>query len=192
VCSSPSLIERTMHYISLNTAASLSGLSKRTLWRRVADGMLRALSAGAGERTGVALDDAIALSRLRLSPDDGELVVAADAGDPDAQCDLALMFLAQDYAESALPWLEAAAGQYHAEAMHWLGRCYISGKGVPADEKTGADWISKAASRGHSTASLMVRYLESSDRPREPAAVEAALDAIERKVVLSVLDETAH
>ncbi|MDT3669017.1 MAG: hypothetical protein ROZ37_01640 [Aromatoleum sp.] len=181
-----------MHYISINTAASLSGLSKRTLWRRVADGHLRAISTGSGERTGIALDDATALSRLRLAAEDGELIVAADAGDPDAQCDLALMFLAQDYAESALPWLEAAARQYHAEAMHWLGRCYIAGKGVPADEKLGADWISKTASRGHSTASHMVRYLESSDRPREPAAVEAALDAIERKIVLAVLDETAY
>lgn len=102
------------------------------------------------------------------------------------------MFLAQGFAESALPWLEAAAGQYHTEAMHWLGRCHIAGKGVLADEKTGVAWIAKAASRGHSTASHMVGYLESPDRPREPAAVEAALDAIEQKIVLAVLDETAR
>lgn len=76
--------------------------------------------------------------------------------------------------------------------MHWLGRCHIAGNGVPADEKTGADWIAKAASRGHSTASHMVRYLESPDRPHDPAAVEAALDAIERRVILAVLDETAN
>ncbi|MDT3672343.1 MAG: hypothetical protein ROZ37_18640 [Aromatoleum sp.] len=53
-----------------------------------------------------------------VSPlDDAELVVVAEAGDPDAQCDLALMFLAQGLAESVLPWLEAAARQYHVEAM---------------------------------------------------------------------------
>lgn len=180
-----------MDSISLNTAASLSRLSKRTLWRRVADGQLRTFATGAGERTVVALDDALALCRLRIEPDDRALIVAADAGDPDAQCDLALLFLAQGFAADAVPWLEAAARQYHAEAMHWLGRCHIAGNGVPADEKTGAGWIAKAARRGHSTAPHMLRHLESADRPRGPAAVEAALDEIERRVILKALDETA-
>lgn len=30
-----------MDFINLNTAISLTGLSKRTLWRRIADGALR-------------------------------------------------------------------------------------------------------------------------------------------------------
>lgn len=179
-----------MDYISLNTAASLSGLSKRTLWRRVAEGQLRTVATGTGERTVVSLDDVLALCRLRLDPEDRALVVAADASDPEAQCDLALLFLSQGFAADAVPWLEAAARQYHPEAMHWLGRCYIAGKGVPADEKTGAAWITKAASRGHSTASHMVRYLESPNRPRDPAEVEAALDAMERRVVIAVLNQT--
>lgn len=59
-----------MASITLNTAMSLTGLSKRTLWRRIADGQLRvhdAASGGGGsEHTRVLLDDVIALSPLRL------------------------------------------------------------------------------------------------------------------------------
>lgn len=34
--------------ITLNTAMSLTGLSKRTLWRRIADGQLRVHDASSG------------------------------------------------------------------------------------------------------------------------------------------------
>lgn len=182
-----------MDCISLNTVSSLSGLSKRTLWRRVADGLLRTQALGAGERTLVALDDALALSRLRVEPDERELILDADAGNADAQCELALLFLAQELPEEAVRWLEAAAQQNCLEAMHWLGRCHIAGTGVPADEKAGMEWIARAASRGHATAPHMLRYLTKPDRsPRDPIALEAALDAIDREIVVRVLNETAH
>ncbi len=35
-----------MSFISLNTAASLTGLTKRTLWRRIAAGNLMAFKGG--------------------------------------------------------------------------------------------------------------------------------------------------
>ncbi|MCK0506609.1 tetratricopeptide repeat protein [Aromatoleum anaerobium] len=182
-----------MDCISLNTVSSLSGLSKRTLWRRVADGLLRTQTLGAGERTLVALDDALALSRLRLEPDDRELIREADAGIAEAQCDLALLFLAQNLPEEAVRWLEPAAQQNCPEAMHWLGRCHIAGTGAPADEKAGMEWIARAASRGHATAPRMIQYHETRPLPpRDPAALEAALDAIDREVVLRALNETAH
>ena len=154
-----------MDCISLNTVSSLSGLSKRTLWRRVADGLLRTQTLGAGERTLVALDDALALSRLRLEPDDRELIREADAGNAEAQCDFALLFLAQNLPEEAVRWLEAAAHQNCPEAMHWLGRCHIAGTGVPADEKAGMEWIARAASPGHATAPHKIQYLT---KPRPP------------------------
>ena len=157
-----------MDCISLNTVSSLSGLSKRTLWRRVADGLLRTQTLGAGERTLVALDDALALSRLRLEPDDRELIREADAGNAEAQCDFALLFLAQNLPEEAVRWLEAAAHQNCPEAMHWLGRCHIAGTGVPADEKAGMEWIARAASRGHATAPHMIQYLTKPARPPPP------------------------
>ena len=44
-----------MAYVALNTAVSITGLSKRTLWRRIADGQLRVhgIASGAGEHTRV-------------------------------------------------------------------------------------------------------------------------------------------
>ncbi|MDO9596634.1 MAG: hypothetical protein Q7J47_02835 [Azoarcus sp.] len=183
-----------MAFISLNTATALSGLSKRTLWRRVADRNLRTQDAGEpGERTLVALDDLLPLSRLRLNTDDHDLVVEADQGTPEAQCDLALLFLAQGFAAEAVRLLEMAANRFYPEAMHWLGRCHIAGTGVAPDEQLGIGWISKAAQHGHITAKRMMQYLDNPARPRQkPEALEAVLDDIERKVVLSVLRETVH
>ncbi len=39
-----------MSFISLNTASSITGLSRRTLWRRIADGIVRP-EEGGGEYT---------------------------------------------------------------------------------------------------------------------------------------------
>ena len=157
-----------MDCISLNTVSSLSGLSKRTLWRRVADGLLRTQTLGAGERTLVALDDALALSRLRLEPDDRELIREADAGNAEAQCDFALLFLAQNLPEEAVRWLEAAAHQNCPEAMHWLGRCHIAGTGVPADEKAGLAGFPRAPRRGHAPGPHIYPYPPKPARPPPP------------------------
>lgn len=192
-----------MEFIKLNTAIAVTGLSKRTLWRRIADGVLRTeevsdISApppppqNPNPQTRVALDDVVALSRLRLEPEDCELIVAADAGVAEAQCDLALLFLGQGFAAEAVEWLERSAHQGYLEGMHWLGRCHIAGTGVCADERRGIDWIAKAANHGHATAVHMARYLYDPARPAlRPAELEAALDAIERKVVFGVIADTA-
>ncbi|SEQ34631.1 Sel1 repeat-containing protein [Ectothiorhodospira magna] len=49
----------------------------------------------------------------------------------------------------ALHWLQAAADQHYPDAMHWLGRCHISGEGVPKDEMLGLSWLQRAAALGH-------------------------------------------
>lgn len=178
-----------MHFISLSTAISLTGLSKRTLWRRAADGVLRTQETPLpGERTRVALNDVVPLARLRLEHDDEDLIAAADGGLPQAQCDLGLLMLEQNFGEEAVAWFEAAASQDYLEAMHWLGRCYIAGIGVAADEKRGTEWIARAASHGHVTAREMVQYLYDPSRPQlPPAALEAELDAIEQDAILGKL-----
>jgi TPR repeat protein len=183
------LCETSMSYIGLKTASSITGLSKRTLWRRIADHGLRTREdAEPGEPTRVAVEDVLRLARLKLEAGDRELILDADAGVPEAQCDLALRFLAQDQPAEALPWLERSASRLYPEAMHQLGRCHIAGHGVPPDEQAGIAWIAKAASRGHCTAQQMMRYLEDPSRPPlAPAALEDALDRIERKLVLKVL-----
>ena len=67
----------------------------------------------------------------------------------EAQNELALFFLANDKPEGAIYWLELAAKQGHADAMHWLGRCYIEGKGLAQNVDMGIMWLSKAAASGH-------------------------------------------
>lgn len=183
-----------MPFISLSTAISITGLSKRTLWRRIADGSLHTKEgADPGEETQVALDDVLQLSPLDLEPEDRELILDADAGDPEAQCDLALLFLAQDRPADALGWLEQSASRLYPEAMHQLGRCYIAGNGVAADEQVGTTWIGKAAARGHVIAESLNRYLKDASRlPTAPAQLESELDAIERKIVLSSLEKAVH
>lgn len=182
-----------MAYITLGTAVSLTGLSKRTLWRRVADGLLPTQGGtDQGEHTRVRLDEILPLSRLRLEPEDHELIVDADTGVAEAQCDLALEFLVQKLPHEAVRWLTLAAKQNYPEAMLQLGRCAIAGYELEPDETQGVMWITRAGALGHSTARHMAQYLMDPKRPQlPPAELEAKLDAIEQKVVLSALNETA-
>lgn len=180
--------------ITLSTAASLTGLSKRTLWRRVTDGLFHLQGdANQGDHARVPLEEVLPLSRLRLDePEALALLVDADAGQPEAQCDLALEFLMQKMPSEAVQWFKEAARQRYPEALHQLGRCHIAGTGVAPDEAHGIALITQAASLGHSTAKHQVHYLMDPMRPRlPPAELEAKLDAIEQKVVLTVLHETA-
>lgn len=182
-----------MAYITLNTATSVSGLSKRTLWRRIADKQLRTLEGGEpGEHTRVAVSDVMAISRLRLAPEDSDLIVRADQGDAVAQCELGLLFIAQNQPVEAARWLGLAANRLYPEAMYQLGRCYIEGSGVVADEKVGIEWIARAAGFGHVAARQIGSYLDDAARPALPAgALAAELDAIERRLVIRVLNQTA-
>ncbi len=176
-----------MSFISLNTAISLIGLSKRTLWRRIAEGALRTQPGiEPGEATRVALEDVLSLSPLRLAAEDEALIVDADAGNAEAECDLGLLLLSQDRAPEAVRWLARAADRLYPEAMHQLGRCYLVGRGVAADRDAGMSWIGRAAARGHVTADAVAAYLK--DNP-PPALLDAALDAIEQRVILGALDE---
>lgn len=91
-----------------------------------------------------------------------------------------------------MAWFTRAAHQTYPEAMHQLGRCYLAGRGLDANEVFGIEWISRAAALGHRTARPMARYLMDPGRPRlDPAALEARLDAIEREQVMAVLSGTA-
>ncbi|HTZ35350.1 MAG TPA: tetratricopeptide repeat protein [Stellaceae bacterium] len=73
----------------------------------------------------------------------------ADAGDPDAQLQLAILYakgegVAQSYATAA-SWFRAAANQGVARAQYDLGVLYERGRGVTADQTEAASWYLKAA-----------------------------------------------
>lgn len=182
-----------MTYITLSTAASLTGFSKRTLWRRIAEGHLHPQdNTGQGDQARVPVDEIIDIARLKLEPEDRALILDADSGQAEAQCDLALLFLAQNHPTEAIQWLTAAADQRYPEALHQLGRCYIAGNGIKENEGLGIELIARAATLGHYTAKHMLTYLMDPARePQPPAALEARLDTIEKNVVFGVLRETA-
>ena len=86
---------------------------------------------------------------VTLNREDLDFLVKADAGSADAQNDIGQLFSNAGKPKIALYWLEQAARQGHADAMQWLGRCYIGGEGVPKNKNIGFMWIAKAAAHGH-------------------------------------------
>ncbi|MCG5494514.1 tetratricopeptide repeat protein [Ectothiorhodospira variabilis] len=145
-----------MPLISVDTAVHLTGLSKRTIWRRMAleDGSrFRLRRPGGGRGPGPArIELGVILKDIPvpdLQEEEFQFIQGADSGDPEAQNDVALMLLEVGRPELALFWFQAAADQEYPDAMHWLGRCYVSGEGVPQDEALGVSWIKRAAQRGH-------------------------------------------
>ena len=142
-----------MQHISLQAATTLTEWSVRTIRRRIADGTLQcATNEQAYYKTMICFDSIKDDICVTLTPKDLELIKTADAGDANAQTDLALLFLDQDKTKSAIYWLELAAKQQAADAMQLLGGCYLEGSGLIKDENLALMWISKAASLGHSIA----------------------------------------
>lgn len=142
-----------MRAISLDSAIIVTGLSKRTLWRRLSDGSIRRMDKDSRSRTMLAFDDLVPLLCIPVEPGDYPLFIAADTGDARAQNDLALLFLEAGQPEVARYWLEAAANinrpEPSAAAMHNLAHLYLSGSGVIRNEHIGLMWLAKAAARGY-------------------------------------------
>ena len=99
---------------------------------------------------------------IPLDHDELDLLEQADLGDAEAQNCIALIFLANAKAESAIYWLELAAKQEHPDAMHWLARCYIDGKGIMKDENLGMMWLAKAAANGHTISEVQMQSIRNS------------------------------
>ena len=179
-------------FVSLQTAASLTGVSVRTLWRRIADGQLRTCKEDSPSgRTLVALDDLRPITRLPLGEGDFGMLSAADKCDPDAQCELGLAFLLAGMAEEAFGWFSLSAERFCPDALHQLARCYLTGGGCPRDEALGIQLMARAADRGHVVAAHLLKYLDDPVRLILAAeALESELDSIERRLVLEVLQGT--
>lgn len=138
--------------IKISTAITLTGWSKRTFWRRFADGSVERGAENqekVNEISTVVLDSILPHLWVGLTAEDLQLVLEADAGQAQAQCDLALLFRGLEKHKEALYWLELAIKQGEMSAMHWMGRAYVEGAGVPKDDYMGLMWIAKAAAGGH-------------------------------------------
>ncbi|WP_185265787.1 tetratricopeptide repeat protein [Halopseudomonas xiamenensis] len=135
--------------ISLDAAIIVTDISKRTFWRRLNEGRIRRQVNDARGRAMLAFADLIPLLCVAVDPEDYEIFTEADAGDADAQNDLAQLFLEANRPDIAVHWLQLAVDQEHADAMHNLAKLYIKGTGVQKDENTGLMWLTKAAAFGH-------------------------------------------
>lgn len=142
--------------VIMDTAAMLMGLSKRTLWRYLREGKLSSLPKDSKGRGMLLIREIAGRSLVRLNPGNGDpelddyaLLAQADQGDGAAQTGLALLLLQQEQYALALHWLEQAAEQGYADAMHHLAGLYQAGAGVERCPNTALAWRSKAAALGH-------------------------------------------
>ena len=170
--------------ISLHTAAILTGRSVRTWQRRIEEGLVPRLGSGVRalvpfEAVQQSMEGVPGEAANAWSAQDVQTLVRADQGEALAQAQMGSQFAllalrgaapatppapGQDAGRIAHYFLERAAEQAQADAMHWLGLLYAAGLGPAGDASDGdadADtsnnamalmWIAKAAAHGHAIA----------------------------------------
>ncbi|MDR0529634.1 MAG: hypothetical protein LBG69_08515 [Zoogloeaceae bacterium] len=162
-----------MSFISLEASIPLTGLSRRTLWRRIADGTLRKLENDGQEEEGreefssregspralLSLSRVLELAGLRLDEKTSERLLAADRGNAEEQLFMGQYFYAQERYALAVYWFQLAAARGSADAMHCLGKCYAFGHGAEKNEELAWMWVAKAAAHEHVIAQRQMREL---------------------------------
>jgi hypothetical protein len=150
--------------ISLEAAVALTGLSRRTLWRRIAEGALHKIEAGEGTKdkaahTHLVLSEVLELATLLLDDECLAQLKKADRGDPAAQLEIGQYFYGMGRQALAVYWFHLAAIRKDADAMHCLGQCYAMGAGIEKNEELAIMWIAKAAAQGHIIAQKQMQGL---------------------------------
>lgn len=151
--------------ISLDTAVTLTNISKRTIWRRLNDRKITRTGTDTRGRTMLDLNDIISMLPFSISEEDYELLTGVDNSDPNAQNDLALLFMECNKFESAHYWFKQAADQQHADAMQNLSTLYQKGLGVEKNQSEALVWLSKAATQGHIIAKEQLKIFLSVNTP---------------------------
>ena len=168
-----------MDWISLDAAVAISGISKSTLWRRVTEGSISKAGKDVRNRAMLVLADVLSLvdARQALSEEDVHLLRSADGGLAEAQVDVGAMFYVAGNAKAALYWLNEAANQNNADAMHWLAIAHAArasgvkarGQSVSAEHDKDAHeregnlavmWLARAAALGHPLAQQQMAHLK--------------------------------
>ncbi len=134
--------------VSLATTIAITGLSRRTWWRRISASAVQRLENDARGRTMLCWADVMPHICISINAEDHPLVLRADAGDAEAQNDIGQRFFVAEKYAIAHYWLQQAVQQDHADAMQWLACCYVAGRGVPKDDNLALMWLAKAAAHG--------------------------------------------
>lgn len=149
-----------MHLLSAAAALTLTDWSESTLRRRWAEGLIgRVTEEGGAGRAMVPWDDLRPHLAVTLSPSDLPMLLTADAGDPEAQVNLALMLIEQGFLKGARAWLQLAIRRDHPEAAYWLARLALAGEAGEANDASALAWLSRAAGLGHPIAQAQIREL---------------------------------
>lgn len=146
--------------ISLMAAVTLTGKSKRTLWRRLSDGTLTRAPDDTHGRTMVLLAAVQGEAGFHLEEHDWYTLLAADGGSASAQLDMGYLFMAADQIPSAVYWLEQAARQQQPDAMLWLARLALEDDAESQNEEKAWVWLTKAAAQGHPIARAQLHQLK--------------------------------
>ena len=149
----------SVNVISVEAAIAITERSRSTWWRRIAKGEITRVADDARGRAMLLWSEVLPQICVPMEPVDLSVVLRADAGDAAAQCDIGQFFSIAGKHKIALYWLQQAAQQDYPDAMQWLGRCYISGDGVPKNDNLGIMWIAKAAAHEHAIAQTQIRGL---------------------------------
>ncbi|EIC23221.1 tetratricopeptide repeat protein [Thiorhodovibrio frisius] len=138
-----------MPAICLKTAAAVTGLTKRTLWRYIENGKLNTEKRESEVKTLVDFDSVLRIAELEFPTDNYAMILDADAGTPAAECEFGLWLLENRRETLAVEWLQRAAHGGVADAMQWLSQLYARGQGVEQDEAQAVAWLKQAAAHGH-------------------------------------------
>lgn len=149
----------SMFHISLLAAASLTGISKRTLWRRLGDGSLPRAPSDAHGRVMVPVGALLSDVPFALKDDEWALVQVADAGGREAQNAVAYLLMGRGHWAGAKYWLELAAKQNDADAMQWLGWLVAQHPDSAAASHEALGWLARAAKQGSAIAKAQVQGL---------------------------------
>jgi TPR repeat protein len=159
--------------LSATAALTLTDWSESTLRRRWAEGLIgRVTEDGGAGRAMVPWDDLQPHLAVTLAPSELPMLWAADAGDPEAQVDLALLLIEQGFPKGARAWLQLAIRRDHPEAAYWLARLDLAGEGGLANDATALAWLARAAELGHPIAQAQIRELAG----RPPSPVQPLLE----------------
>ncbi|ODS90790.1 MAG: hypothetical protein ABS45_14110 [Comamonas sp. SCN 65-56] len=150
--------------LHVNTVAALTGRSVRTWQRRMEQGLVVRQADGRALVPWTALQAELVAP---LAPQDAPLLARADQGEAAAQAQMgALLALAALDALGAAPggdggngcsscvvaaryFLEQAAQQGEADAMHWLALLHAAGLCEGDGNAQALMWLARAAAQGH-------------------------------------------
>lgn len=125
-------------------------MSERTFRRKIRIGLIKEMRKNdESGRPMIEIDSIRPYISAIFEEEDWQLIAQADAGNAEAQNELALLFQGKEKYKSAVFWLRSAMKKGSRDAMHWMGRCYIEGKGVPGNEDMGMMLLAKSAALGH-------------------------------------------